>query len=337
MKKNSKAMRLLAGVLVASLATPFGLMPQQAVAAGQGILAIVNDTPITGLDIDEQVRLLEILGARVPARKAVLNDLINQVVKVEESKRFKMNPTDVEIDARLAEMAKGLKTDRPGLEKKLEKQGISIDMMKQYVSAQIGFARLLRYKYKQKVEIKKEDVDLRYSQVQADLNSKLKKVMADPRMRPIRVVSLMEIKFPIEKSEMSDELLQSRALEASQFMKKFSGCKSARAAAAGIFNVQIGKTIEADAAKLPKPLRAALEAKGQGQAIGPMRAGNAIQVVGYCSARTITPPKPHAEMPTRQQVEQVVINERYSAVESKYMALMRKNAVIEYKDPSFSQ
>ena len=42
-------------------------------------------------------------------------------------------------------------------------------------------------------------------------------------------------------------------------------------------------------------------------------------------------------MPTRQQVENVVLNEKYGAVEQKYVALMRKNAIIEYKDQSYAQ
>ena len=42
-------------------------------------------------------------------------------------------------------------------------------------------------------------------------------------------------------------------------------------------------------------------------------------------------------MPTRQQIEIAVSNEKYDAVEEKYMKIMRKGALVEYKDPAYAQ
>jgi peptidyl-prolyl cis-trans isomerase SurA len=152
----------------------------------------------------------------------------------------------------------------------------------------------------------------------------------------VQVYNIIEIDLPVETAD-DPMLLQARAADAIQLMKKFKGCNTARAAASGIFNVRIGKPIDAVVAKIPKPMKQALDKIGPGKALGPARGPKGIQVIGFCSKRTIQPPKPKYELPTRQQVETAVSNEKYDAVEEKYLKIMRKTALIEYKDPAYAQ
>ncbi len=323
---------LLAGALLLAV-------PAHAEELGQRILATVNDRPVTTRDIDQQLKLQAMLrGAQTGDRKRALNDVINEIVKIEEAKRFRMDPTDREVDQRVADIAKGLKTDAPGLEIKLRKEGVGMRALRQYLTAQISFSRLLRFKYKDEVKVNPGDIDRKLTSVRADIDSRLKKIMNDPRMKTITVFSMMEIGFPVENASDpgSNALLQSRALEASQFVSRFKGCKSARSAASGIFNVRVGKTIDADAGKMPKQLRTLLESKGPGNVYGPMRAPSGIQLIAFCGKRTVSPPKPNVQYPTREQVENSAINDKYEAVEQKYVTQMRKSAIIEYKDPAFA-
>ena len=97
------------------------------------------------------------------------------------------------------------------------------------------------------------------------------------------------------------------------------------------------KKIEADASKLPKQLQAALDKAGPGRAVGPMRVKSGIQLLAYCGSRKLTPPKPKFEMPTRQQVENALINEKYDGFEEDYLKTARNSVYIEYRDNSYSQ
>ncbi len=301
------------------------------------VIATVNDVPITTFDIDQRIRLLEILGqgGAKPDRRKIANALIDDVVKIAEAKSNRMDATEADIDDRLKRMAGGLKTDQAGLTAKLKGQGISMTALRDYLASQMAFGRLLNVKYKEKVEADPAAVDQKMAAIKSEINGKIAKVMADPRMQPITVYSIMEINFPVEGND--PQLLQSRAIEAGQYLQRFKGCGSAKSAASGIFNVKVGKKIEADGKRLPKQLKALFDSKGPGNAYGPMRSPNGIQVVAYCGTKKITPPKPNAQMPTRQQIENAVLNERYAAVEQKYVSLMRKHAVIEYKDQSYAQ
>ncbi len=306
-------------------------------AADQGVVATVNDIPITSFDIDQRLRLLEILGRKQEtngARSKALHMMIDEVIKIAEATKYKVNPTDKEIDAQMGRVAKGLQTDAAGLRAKLQTQGIAVASLKQYVAAQISFARILGGKYQVKIKVEPAEVDKKAAEIKQDLEQKVSTIMNDPRMKSVQVYTILEIDLPVEGDD--SMLLQARAVEAVQLIKNFKGCSTARAAASGIFNVKIGKQIDAVAAKIPKPMKQALDKVGPGKAMGPARGPKGIQVIGFCGKRTVQPPKPKYELPTRQQVEAAVSNEKYDAAEEKYMKIMRKNNLIEYKDPSYA-
>jgi peptidyl-prolyl cis-trans isomerase SurA len=307
-------------------------------AADQGIVATVNDIPITSFDIDQRLRLLEILGRKQEgddARSKALHMMIDEVIKIAEGVKYKVNATDKEIDAQMGRVAKGLNTDAAGLRAKLQSQGIALASLKQYVAAQISFARILGGKYQFKAKVEPAEVDKKAAEIKQELEKKVSTIMNDPRMKAVQVYTILEIDLPVEGED--SMLLQARAVEAVQLIKNFKGCSTAREAASGIFNVKIRKPIDALASKIPKPMKQALDKVGPGKAMGPARGPKGIQVIGFCGKRTVQPPKPKYELPTRQQVEAAVSNEKYSAAEEKYMKVMRKTALIEYKDPAYAQ
>ena len=307
-------------------------------AGDQGIVATVNDIPITSFDIDQRLRLMEILGTKqegASAHRKALEAMIDEVIKIAEAKKYKVDATDKQVEEQLKRIAKGLNTDGPGLRDKLQSQGIAVRSLTQYLAAQIAFARILGGKYQVKIKVEPAEVDRKYEEIKLGLEKKVSTIMNDPRMKAVQVYSILEIDLPVESAD-DAMLLQARAIEATQLIKNFKGCNTAREAASGIFNVKIGKPIDAVAAKIPKPLRQALDKVGPGGAMGPARGPKGIQVIGFCSKRIVQPAKPKYELPTREQVETAVSNEKYAAVEDKYMKIMRKPALIEYKDPAYA-
>jgi peptidyl-prolyl cis-trans isomerase SurA len=328
-------------------------VPTAANAAGtQQVLAIVNDQPVTSRDVDQYLALQKLLGISTrggDVRRRAAEDLINQIVKIEEAKLNKMNAGDKEIDSRIAEISKALKTDRKGLESKLKKQGIGLRTMNQWVASQIGFARLLRFKYKAEYKVDASEVDRRKneinSKIKAEIDGKVSAYMRQfDKFKPVTVYNLMEINFPLDAPSggTTNELLQARALDAIQYGKNFRSCSNARAAASGIFNVRIGKKIEADAAKLPAPLIKLLRSRGPGKAYGPMQTGNGLQMIAFCSERRIDPPKPKRPdvkypFATKEQISGVVEAEGFEKFEKKFVTDMRRHMIIDYRDPSLSQ
>jgi peptidyl-prolyl cis-trans isomerase SurA len=309
---------------------------QKAAAETEGILATVNDRPVTSFDVEQRIKLFQVLGetkSRAELRKRAFQSLIDDIIKIEEAKKTKSEPTDEMVSKQIERIAKGLGTTVDGLAAKLKAKGISMTSLRSYVSSEIAFSRMLGTKGAAKPELDKAEVDRRYSEIKAKYN----KIINDPRMKPVTVYQIQVIELPVDAAGDPNEqqILQSRAIEARQFMSRYKGCNSARAAAEGIFNVKIGKTVDADGSKFPAQLKAELDKEGPGKAIGPGRTKTGLQVIGYCGKRTITPPKP--QMPAREAIENAVLNEAYDKQEETYMVDLRKKAYIEYKGASQPQ
>ena len=304
-----------------------GLFQAAAHAESTGVLVTVNDLPITSFDVEQRIALMNALGTATAnnneTRKKVLESLIDDVVKRAEARKYKAEPSPEQVNGQIAKMAKAMDTDVDGLSARLRKRGVTMTALRDLVAAQISFNRLLFALYKVKVEVDPAEVDKQYG-----------KFANDPRLQPVTVYSIIEITFPVDKSNdaMGQQLEYARAVEAGEFKRRYKGCNSAKSAARGIFNVKIGKAIQVDARKLPKQLRAALDKAGPGGLIGPGRAAGGIQMIGFCGRQNIEPAKP-----SREQVAAMIMNKKLEAYETRYLREMRRNAFIEYKDASVSQ
>jgi peptidyl-prolyl cis-trans isomerase SurA len=331
-------------VIAACVAAGMSLSAASALAQSQGIVAIVNDQPVTARDIDQRIRLMKAFGAAAPSRKDALQSLVDDQVKITEARKLNIIVSDKMVEDRLQRMADNNKTDKDELLAKFGKQGVSATALRRYVTAEIAFGAWIQVKNKKAPEVDQAAVDREFNDFMAKYNEFMKRynrAKSDPRMKGVTIYQVQEITFPVDSTDGSidQSLLQSRAIEAAQFMQKYKGCKSAKAAAAGIFNVKIGQTIDADGGKLPKQLKAALDKIGPGKAIGPSRAPGGIQVIGFCGKRAVAAPKlpPPPEAPTRAAIERKVMSEQMDRFEETFLAELRQNAIIDYKDPAYTQ
>lgn len=325
-----------AAVLLAAL---IALAPaaQSPAIAQTSIVAIVNDQPITELDLTQRISLLEIMDD-VPQggidKKKALQQIIDQTVKMQEARRYNLLPSEADLNDRIKKLAQGMKMTSDELYAKLEAKGISRQTFRDYISAGMGFTRIIQGKYQQNFQATDAEIDAKMAEVQSSISKETAKIMNDPRMKPITVYSLMEINLPVDGND--PMLLQSRAIEAAQVAKRLKGCDNLKAASEGIFDVRKGKTFDADASRMPPQMKAALDKGGVGRAIGPMRGKTGIQLIAWCSVRKITPPKPDFKMPTREQIQRAVINEKYDALEEQYLAGVRDKIYVEYRNPSYA-
>ncbi len=293
---------------------------------GHGVIVTVNDLPITDFDIDQRIKLWAAIGREVKAsnlRKAALESLIDDMIKQAAAKKYNAVATDDMVDKQVARMAGGSDSDVTNLAAKLKAKGVSMSALRGLVRAQISFNRLLGALYKVKVEIDPSEVD-----------KKFQELANDPRLKPITVYEILEITLPIEKTSdaMMQQLMMARVADAQMLRRNYKGCASARKAATGIYNVHIGSVFKADGRKLPAPLKAALDKSGPGALLGPARSPEGIQFIGYCGKSHMAPPAP-----TRQQVENMLINKKYDTYEERYMRELRRTAFVDYKDQSYAQ
>jgi peptidyl-prolyl cis-trans isomerase SurA len=311
---------ILAGSIVLGIACGGAAHADQ-----QSVIVTVNDQPITSYDIEQRLRLWELLGSqrKERTRKQALQALIDDIIKISAAKTNKVEAAPDMVEGYLVRMAKGMQTDMNGLAAKLKKQGISLNALRQFATAQLSFNRLLVALYKVDVSVD-----------QAEVDKMLEKVSSDPRLKPVTVYQIMEISLPVEKSDpsMQQQLLYARAVEAETIKQRFKGCGSARAATEGVYNTVVKKPMEVDASKIPPQLKQVLDKAGPGRLVGPALQNEGVQLIAFCGRQNISPPKP-----TRQAVESMLENKKFEGYEQRYMRELRRTAFIDYKDPSYSQ
>ena len=296
-----------------------------AASTSQRLVAIVNDHPITDFDISQRIRLNQALGYStgkrgLKQRKAALKELVDDVIKTSEGKRKKINVTDKFIDDAIERMAKRGGTDTAGLTKKLRSKGVSINTLKRYVKASIIFRSILSRKNARQPKVNQQEVDRRFA-----------RISKDPRLKPVVLYILQEISLPVEQTSaaMAGQLFYARAVEASQIIKRYRGCHTARRASQGIFNVKISRRVQAPARRLPPQMKRVLDKAGTKRLIGPTRYPGGIRLIGFCGIKRISP-----QMPTRQQIENMLLNEKFGKVSEQIMRQLRRRAYIDYKDLS---
>src|SRR5262245_54385713 len=97
-------LRLLAAAMVVACAA---LAPSAATA--QQVVAVVNGELITAYDIEQRTKLIQLSNPKPPPRQQVLEELIDEKVKLSVIKRWVMEVSDKEVDSSYARMARGLR------------------------------------------------------------------------------------------------------------------------------------------------------------------------------------------------------------------------------------
>ena len=315
---------LVTAGLGALLMTGLIASPPPVLAQSQRLVVVVNDRPITNYDIKQRMKLNKVLGIaqgnRKKRREAALKELINDVITRSEAERLKLEFKPEQVDRTIESMAKGANLTTKSLNSKLKKNGISVKSFRRQVEAKMVFRFLLKKRHKVNVDVSEAEVDRRFA-----------KLGSDPRLKPVRIYEIREIDLPVEKvsAAMRSQLEYARAIEAQQIMKRYTGCRSARKAAKGIFNVKVSKIVQAPADRVPAQMRKALRQAGTKKLIGPMRGPSGIRLIGFCGQKTLKPPKP-----PREAVKNMLLNEKFQLASERVMRDLRRKAFIDYKDKS---
>ncbi len=292
----------------------------------QGVAVTVDDLPVTNFDISQRINLENALGARMTpdlaTRRNVLGTLVNEKVAKSQAKKANFEIKDKELDDRINNMVGRMKISRADLQKRLGEKGVNEATLK----SQIEGTLYVRWVMAQ------QQVDTNIKVDQALVDSKYNEIISDPRMKPITVVTLLQIDLPVEKTTeaMRQQLLYARSIESRQIMENYKGCKTIKAASKDVFNVKIGKPIEADMSKLPPPMQEALSQAGTDKLIGPIPGPTGVRLFANCGTRKMSPP-----LPDRKQIEATVRNEQFEALVEQAMTEARKESFVDYKDPAF--
>ena len=127
--------------------------------SGFRVVAEVGSRVVTGYELDQQVRLLQLQNAQGDLRKRALDDLIDQRLQEEAAARAGVTVSDEELDAAIAEI--GARTERSGEQflSDLASAGIDPDAFGATTRAGLMWRNVVRQKYAAIVTVSEAEID----------------------------------------------------------------------------------------------------------------------------------------------------------------------------------
>jgi peptidyl-prolyl cis-trans isomerase SurA len=125
----------------------------------QSVAVMVNGEPITTFDIEQRSRLIQISTHKTPSRQQVMDELIDEKVKIKEAKKYGVNPTSSDIDQSYASMGARMRMSPEQLTKSLASQGVRPDTIKARLKADLVWGSLVRGRFKDSLLVSDRDVN----------------------------------------------------------------------------------------------------------------------------------------------------------------------------------
>src|SRR5258706_15958927 len=124
----------------------------------QTVAVMVNGEPITNYDIEQRSKLTFLSTHKAPDRQQVINELIDEKVKIKEGKKYGVDPGITDIDQSYAAMSSRMRITPDQLTKTLERQGIRPDTLKERMKAEMVWTSLVRGRFKESLQVGEKEV-----------------------------------------------------------------------------------------------------------------------------------------------------------------------------------
>jgi peptidyl-prolyl cis-trans isomerase SurA len=290
----------------------FGAMLVATTVNAQQVVVIVNGDPITALDIEQRTKLTQLSTHKTPTRQEVLDELINERLKVREAKKWGLEVPSSEVDNAYASMAKRMQMTAAQLTEQLAKSGVNAATLKARIKADITWPQLVRGRYQSSLQIGDKDI---LTAMESKANDT---VGYDYTLRPILFVV---------PTGSPDTFIEGRKREAEGLRGRFQGCEEGIAFARALKDVAVRDQITRSSADIPPEQRKVLEGVEVGRLTPPEVTKFGIEMFAICAKKESAADN----TPGRRQARESIMAERYEQRSKLYLQEIRRGAMLEYK------
>jgi peptidyl-prolyl cis-trans isomerase SurA len=285
----------------------------------QSVAVMVNGEPITDYDIEQRSKLDFLSSHKKLTRKEVIDELIDQKVKIREAKQFGVDPTGSDIDASFAQMSARMRMTPEQLSKTLEGQGIRPETLKERIKSEMVWTSLVRGRYKESLQVGEKEVAAAAAvEVKGDdKDAKLDTENYEYKMQPIVLL--------VPRGS-SPAVVEARQKEAEGLRGRIQSCDEANAFFKSMPNAAIRETVTKTSADLPAVLREVLDKTPIGHLTAPEVTKQGVEMVALCGRKQTT-----VDTPKKREIRDKMYNEKFEAKSKAYLEQVRKAAMIEYR------
>jgi peptidyl-prolyl cis-trans isomerase SurA len=283
-------------------------------AQAQQVLIVVNGDPITALDIEQRIKLIQATTQKQPSRQEVTNELIEEKLKLQLLKRYAIEGMDNDVESAFANMARRSRLTPQQLADQLVKSGLSITTLKSKIKADLTWNQVVRGRFQSSFQFSDKDI-LAKLETKPDIKET---VAYDYTLRPIL--------FVVPRGS-PDSLREVRKKEADALRARFDNCETGIRIARGMRDVAVRSPTTRSGADLPEQLREILDKTEIGRLTPPEITQQGIEVYALCAKA-----KSSAEnTPERRKVREEMISEQFQNKAKAFMKELKSQALIEYR------
>jgi peptidyl-prolyl cis-trans isomerase SurA len=313
MKEHSQLARLLASraLVWTALACPFAPMAAHA----QQVALIVNGLPITTYDIAQRQKLIVMTTRKSPSRQEVIDDLINDKLKLTIAKRYRLDIEDKEVDTAYSEMARRMRQSSDQLTKILSAQGVDAYTLKDRIRAEIGWQQIVRGKFSASLTVNEKDI---VTALESRGKDDKQTVGTEYRLRPILFVM---------RKGAGEDTLEARKRDAEALRARFENCESGISFARGLRDVAVRDQIIRTSADIPQALREILDKTPIGHLTEPEVTQQGIEMFALCNRQDT-----RLDSAAKREIQNEMVSKKFLEQSDRFLKELRKQAMIEYKE-----
>ena len=284
-------------------------------AAFAQVVVIANGSPITAYDIEQRTKLIATSTHKTPTRQEVVQELIDDRIKLAKARSYGFEVPDAEVDQAFANMAKNQHITPQQLSQVVERAGISPSTIKARIRAELTWNQLVRGKFSSSLEIGETDI--------ANALRERNENQGD-------VVGYIYTLYPVMvlvPTGSSAAVLEAKRRDAENLRDRFVSCNTGLAMSRTLRDVAVREPISRNSGDLPPQLRDLLGTLQVGHLTTPEPTEQGLQMFALCSKK-----ESKTNSPLKGQVRQELFNKRFEVESKKFLDEIRKQAMIEYKE-----
>ena len=300
------------GIMIAA-ACVFAALAAPSRALAQHVVLIVNGEVITDYDIDQRTKFNTLSTHKTPARQEVIEELIDEKLKVQIARRYKLDITDSDVDSSYGDMARRMHLSADQLTQTLAQNGIDAKTLKARVRADLNWQYIIRGKFQSSLQVSEKSV---LDEIETQKKSDGGDIGYDYTLRPILFVV----------PHGNTALQESRRKDAEALRARFSACDTGLLFARSLRDVAIREPITKNSSELVPALRQILDKTEVGHLTPPETTAQGIETFALCEKK-----ETKSETPEKRQARDKIFSEQFQAKAKNYLRELRRQAMIERK------
>jgi peptidyl-prolyl cis-trans isomerase SurA len=279
----------------------------------QTVAVMVNGEPITSYDIEQRSKLNFLSTHKPQVRQQVIDELIDEKLKIKEAKKFSIDPSSSDIDGLYTGMSSRMHITPDQLTKTLASSGIRPETLKERMKAEMAWSSLIRGRFKESLQIGEKEVVA--AAKSNDTSEKPDAGSFEYKMQPIvLIVARGSPPAAIEAKHKEAEALRNRV----------QTCDEANTLFKSMPDTAIRESVTRTSADLPASLRDMLDKTPIGHLTEPEVTKQGVEMVVLCDRKPTT-----VDTPKKKEVRDKMFADKYEAKSKSYLQEIRKAAMIE--------